>query len=88
MKQLFNWQEFLDRPDITKEEWEEARRIANKWNPITEHKVRRFPKGLPMNIELATLEQSFYNRIECKDYKGAKLYLVLIKKKSEEIKEK
>lgn len=85
----FDWNEFLNREDISEEEWNEARHLSDGWVTCACGNmcdvIPREYDGAPYDTVLYLLGIDFFEYIDSKDKDQAKKTLGKIEKRSEEI---
>lgn len=86
-KKPFNWNEFLNRKNITDDEWFYAMKLADNWVTCAcgnqcEVIERDIHSGSPLDSELMKLGHDFYIDIKYKNKYDAKETLKKIEKRS------
>lgn len=82
----FNWNEFLNKKNISKEEWDNAESLADSWVTCAcGNQCDVIPRdcfGGPKDRELFRLGYNFYKVIGSKDINSAKEILKAIEERS------
>tara|TARA_R110000796_G_scaffold98394_2_gene205831 strand:+ start:498 stop:815 length:318 start_codon:yes stop_codon:yes gene_type:complete len=90
-EEYFDWNAFLNKKEITQEEWENASEMAASWvtcscgnqcNLIPRHEVSLEARGKPKDKVLAALGQEFYELILMENIKSSKFILAKIEQRS------
>ena len=89
----FDWNKFLNKKEITQEEWENASELSSKWVtcacgnqcdliPRYTSKHTFDAAGRPIDRVLSELGYEFYELIEMQNIKSSKLILAKIEQRS------
>lgn len=82
----FDWNEFLNKENITEEEWDNSTKLAQDWVTCACGNqcdiIPRNDDGDPKDWELTTLGYAFFKHIESRRIDDAKQILKAIEKRS------
>ena len=85
----FNWNEFLNKTEITEYEWNEAFELAEDWVTCATGNlcdcIPRNESGGPIDNKLRNLGRNFFEAINTKDIELAKNILADIEKRSSKL---
>lgn len=85
-KEPFDWSEFLNKENITEEEWTNAYLLSNEWVTCACGNqcdlIPRNDDGIPKDLELNLLGCFFHNHIASRRIDDAKQTLKAIEKRS------
>ena len=88
-KKPFNWNEFLDRDEITNGQWTKATILAGSWVTCACGTqcaiIPRTMGGTPEDNRLYHFGNRFYDAINAKRIQTAKAFLALIEERSAEL---
>ena len=88
-EEIFNWDDFLNKDDITQLEWEKASVMAAKWPTCAVgdqcKDIPRNVHGMPKSKTMQNLGVSFYRSIIDQEINKAKFYMQQIEIRSSQI---